>query len=153
MSVKDFFTEQALGIVHELRDNLRATDRVVTGKTADSINFEVSETSERTAFQIVASKVLPILQEGRRPSAKMPPVQNILQWIRDRGIKAQIPDQSLAFLIARKIQREGFKGTPGLIDSVINDRLVDSITEGVADIIHSEGYERLKAFATSYNRK
>jgi hypothetical protein len=152
MELKEYFTDQALFITHELRDNLRSQDRVVTGKTADSINFEVTESKDKTTFTVFASKVLPILQEGRRPSAKMPPIKPILQWIKDRGIKANIPDQSLAWAIAKKIQRDGYKGTPGLISSVINDNLIDTITDGIADIILANEVENIKAFAVNFNK-
>jgi hypothetical protein len=157
MELKEYFTDQALFITHELRDNLRSQDRVVTGKTADSINFEVTETKDKTTFTVFASKTLSILQTGRGPTRNSGGTgqvrKSILQWIKNRGIKADIPDESLAFLIARKIHREGFKGTPGLISSVINDNLIDTITDGVADIIYANELENIKAFAVNFNNK
>lgn len=43
---------------------------------------------------------------GRRPG-KFPPIDAILQWITEKGIRADIPERQLAFLIARKISRQG----------------------------------------------
>lgn len=63
------------------------------------------------------------LEHGRRPG-KMPPVQTILQWVEQRGINPpDISQKSLAFLIARKIGREGslvFRqgGNTGIISQV-----------------------------------
>ena len=51
---------------------------------------------------------------GRKPSAKMPPVDAIEQWIRVRRLVPRAKNgktpttRGLAFAIAKKIQREGF---------------------------------------------
>jgi len=63
------------------------------------------------------------LEHGRRPG-KMPPSTPILEWVRQRGINPpDISQESLAFLIARKIGREGslvFRqgGNTGIISEV-----------------------------------
>lgn len=63
------------------------------------------------------------LEHGRRPG-KMPPVQPILEWVQQRGINPpDISQSSLAFLVARKIGREGslvFRqgGNTGIISEV-----------------------------------
>jgi hypothetical protein len=46
------------------------------------------------------------LVNGRRPG-KRPPIDSILGWLEKKGITADIPLRSLAFLIARKIGRLG----------------------------------------------
>lgn len=46
------------------------------------------------------------LVHGRKPG-KMPPIDSILGWLEKKGITADIPQRSLAFLIARKIGRLG----------------------------------------------
>jgi hypothetical protein len=47
------------------------------------------------------------LVHGRRPG-KQPPIDNILAWIKKKGIEAKdISERSLAFLIARKIGKLG----------------------------------------------
>lgn len=54
------------------------------------------------------------VEHGRKPSAKMPPVDAILKWVEfkhiaPRGVNGKIPSKrSVAFAIAKKIQREGF---------------------------------------------
>jgi hypothetical protein len=156
MTIKEFFTDQALFITHELRDNLRSQDKIVTGKTADSINFEILETPTKTTFQIIADKNLVIQEQGRGPTKNPGPGQvkkSIKQWIKDKGIRSELSDDSLAFLISRKIHREGFKGTPGLISSVINEKLAQSITDGVSDIVFANELEKLQGFAVNYNKR
>lgn len=76
---------------------------------------------------------------GRGPG-KFPPLQNIIKWIKDKGlaiIDKTITVSSLAFLIARKIAREGTKyfkeGGTDLISSVITperiQRIIDKVTK------------------------
>jgi hypothetical protein len=52
-------------------------------------------------------------EHGRRPG-RMPPIEAIRRWIRVRQIRGRggISERSLAFLIARKIGREGTEAQP-----------------------------------------
>lgn len=78
------------------------------------------------------------LATGREPG-KFPPIAAIEKWIVDKGIAAQVEPNlsisSLAFLIARKIAREGteyFKqGGTDLIDSVITPQRIQGIIDKV----------------------
>ena len=79
------------------------------------------------------------LVDGRGPG-KQPPIQVIEEWIVDKGIANQIEGEitvsSLAYLIARKIGREGteyFKqGGTDLIDSVITPERIQQIIDKVS---------------------
>lgn len=79
------------------------------------------------------------LVDGREPG-KQPPIKVIEEWIVDKGIANQIEGQitvsSLAYLIARKIGREGteyFKqGGTDLIDSVVTPERIQSIIDKVS---------------------
>lgn len=74
-----------------------------------------------------------------RPPGKFPPIKAIKQWIEDKNITPfdTISISSLAFLIARKIAKEGteyFKeGGTDLVSSVITpqriQRIIDNVTE------------------------
>lgn len=62
------------------------------------------------------------IENGRGPG-KFPPIDKILEWIRvkpilPREINGKLPtEKQLAFLIGRKIAREGFEGTHDLEDT------------------------------------
>lgn len=78
------------------------------------------------------------LVDGRRPG-KFPPISAIEQWIIDKGIKPideKISTSSLAFLIARKISREGteyFKqGGTDLVEAVITPERIQRIINRVS---------------------
>lgn len=65
------------------------------------------------------------IEYGRRPNSHFPPVDQITQWIRIKPIIPQedtlgrVPSESqLAFLIGRKIARDGIEPKPLLAESV-----------------------------------
>src|SRR5690348_12229529 len=140
MSLKDFFTQQGLDITEGLKDSLRSANRNASVKTSESINFEIFEDGSSTTFQIVANKIIMAVEFGRGPTKKSGTgvvKDSIRQWIKDKGIKGRdgINEDSLVFLITRKIHREGYEGTPGLISDVINEDLRESIELGISEII------------------
>ena len=85
---------------------------------------------------------------GRPAGGKMPPIQAIEKWIRDKGISAiekKISVSSLAYLIARKIGREGTKKennlaiysqvvTPERIDEILGKINSLNVSKFIADI-------------------
>lgn len=81
------------------------------------------------------------LESGRMPG-KQPPSAVIEQWIIDKGIASQIEGKisisSLAYLIARKIGREGWKreqfGGVELISQVVTPERIQSILDKISDI-------------------
>lgn len=74
-----------------------------------------------------------------RESGKFPPVASIIQWIKDKNITPfdKISISSLAFLIARKIAKEGTKyfkdGGTDLVNSVITPERIQMILDKVSD--------------------
>jgi hypothetical protein len=79
--------------------------------------------------------------ESGRQAGKQPPSKVIEQWIIDKGISNKIQGKisisSLAFLIARKIGREGWKrqgyGGVDLISEVITDKRIQEIINKVGE--------------------
>jgi len=106
-----------------------------SGRLHDSVEFKVTD----TGIQILANDYIYYLEYGRKPSendnAGGPKLYDvILDWIDDKGIvPTDITKESLAFLITRKIHREGttiyrqHKGqSSGLIETAItNDDILD----------------------------
>lgn len=84
------------------------------------------------------------LVNGRAPG-KFPPVEMIRRWVVDKGIaviQESAAISSLAFLIARKIAREGtnyFKqGGTDLIEAVITPERIQSIIDKVTEFYISD---------------
>lgn len=143
----EYFMGQGLEIQRSLRQEMIQAKRNASGKTMESIQFVAYETRESTILEVVADKTLRTLQDGRGPTKNDGPgaVKNsIRQWIKDKGIRSDIPEESLVYLITRKIHREGYKGTPGLIDDVINDSLFDLITKEVGELVGDEFVKEIK---------
>lgn len=62
---------------------------------------------------------------GRAPG-KFPPIQNILDWIEAKRIQTDISKKSLAFLIARKIAKEGTRIYRGEAPGLDFDKITDN---------------------------
>lgn len=107
-----------------------------SGKFADNLEVVVSEDRAILYGENYAQQ----LETGRK-EGKFPPLVDIEQWIKDKGIAARIEGQisisSLAFLIARKIAREGWNrqnyGGVELISEVITDERIQAIINEVGE--------------------
>jgi hypothetical protein len=147
MRLSEYFTQQGLDIQNSLRASMAQHNRNASGKTSESIQFEVVENKDRVLFQVVADRNILALQDGRGPTVNNGPgnLKNaIRQWVKDKGIKSELPEETLVYLITRKIHREGYKGTPGLITDTINDSLLYIIQLQVAEIAGDEFVKEIK---------
>lgn len=67
------------------------------------------------------SYALPV-HNGRRPGARMPPVDVILEWARRKGMidDSMTPSQQrgVAYVLARSIARKGIRPKPFLVDAI-----------------------------------
>lgn len=145
--IQELFIKEGLGVQMSLRAAMAQAKRNASGKTSESIQFEVLETRDKVMLQVVADKTILTLQEGRGPTVNGGNgvvKDSIRQWIKDKGIQSNLPLESLVYLITRKIHREGYKGTPGLIDDVINESLIDRIQDEVSEIAGNEFVNELK---------
>lgn len=80
------------------------------------------------------------VDKGRRPG-KMPPVDDILEWMRDNRISVSgIPNRSLAFAISNSIANKGIKARPFVeeftdqIVLLMERQLSESITKSLKNI-------------------
>lgn len=108
-----------------------------SGNWANSL--EVTVTGGLSA-KLIGDEYSEQLEYGRK-SGKQPPSKVIEQWIRDKGLMQRITSKisitSLAFLIARKIGREGWKrqgyGGVELISEVVTPERIQKIIDRVSD--------------------
>ena len=107
-----------------------------SGNWANSIEEEYTSTSAK----LIGEKYSEQLEFGRR-AGKQPPSKAIEQWIRDKGLASRLTGKmtvsGLAFLIARKIAREGWKrerfGGVELISRVVTPDRIQKIIDRVSD--------------------
>lgn len=129
--------------VAALQSNLDGSDTNVTFNLRQSITFEVKFFATNLRFRLSLADYYRQVDEGRGPTTAggSGQVKNeIEKWINNRGI---VPKPStltgitptrkqLAFLISRKIHREGFKGNQ-FYSKVINQNTLDELSTKVAE--------------------
>ena len=97
-----------------------------SGNWIDSLQIE----SSKNNIKLIGEKYTDQLVYGRKPGA-MPPVSAIEDWIKVKGIVSDIPVTSLAWAIAKKIQKEGtnyyMQGGTDLVSSVITKQRIQTI--------------------------
>lgn len=88
------------------------------------------------------------LEEGTRPH--FPPLDKIREWIRvkpilPRAINGKLPTQEqLAYLIGRKIEKEGTEPTYLLADTIANTGFRKKVTKLIVDIIRNNAIKDLQ---------
>jgi hypothetical protein len=121
----------AKGVIAGIQNNIR-NKRVTpygamntTGQMADSLGYKWDGS---TLIIFSTEKYFTVLETGRKPG-KQPPTDPIQKWIQAKGIATDISDKSLAYLIARKIGKEGSLlyrqgGKSGVISDFINAQYI-----------------------------
>jgi len=94
-----------------LKGQVTVRTPVNTGKLRASITHSITSQFPNL-IGVVGSPLpyAPVMEEGRRPGAKMPPVGAIQHWvIRKLGIRGK-EGRAIAWLIARSIAKKGIEG-------------------------------------------
>lgn len=121
------------------KDLIEAYDKKGMRASGDFANsLEVVMLNNDTKAQLWGNSYAQQLETGRS-AGKFPPINAILKWIDDKNISArlngEINKNQLAFLIARKIAREGWNrqgfGGVELISEVVTDERIDKIIQEV----------------------
>jgi len=129
-----------------------------SGRLHDSVEIVYSE----HGFKILANKYIENVIYGIQPGTKVS-VSAIKSWIQEKPVpqgKGELSIDSLAYLIAKKIEREGsvmyrqYKGSnSGLLDEAINEQKInsfaDKLGEGVINSITSEVLDLFETLQTA----
>lgn len=113
-------------LVKTMVKKLIEADKVATGRLIKSVDYKVVETANGVIVQLLSEDYLTNVDEGRRPGAKQPPTKSLDRWVVAKGIAPRddkgkfISRQSLKFLIARSIAKNGIKPT-NVIKNTINE--------------------------------
>lgn len=134
--------DYAVEVRNLYQDNLIRHDRIASGGLLNSAECRV-DVGDRS-FEVVMSleDYWRYVEEDTRPH--WPPVSAILRWVQIKPViprpdaAGRIPTpKQLAYLIGRKIAREGTKGSHDLADTVaeMNNRYRERLSEALgADI-------------------
>lgn len=137
-AIAGFLADIAIDIQSYMFDK----DRVASGVAINSFRIEVRKNS----YVMQVSDHLVFAIQGRGPG-KFPPLDDIVDWIMTKPIQidGDITVNQLAFLIGRKIAREGTKG-PHLSDaqlSAIYDKAYKKFSDRIADTLTREVAQEL----------
>lgn len=136
-----------------------------TGKLKKSFEINFDEDSKSYVYSILGNDYGLIVDEGRGKNKKMPPINEIIQWIntkpvtlqstRARALKGSIENQKrrLAFAIARKIGLNGTRPTGFVKQSLasamenlaIEEPIVQDIEENIEEILIRAGFQEIGA--------
>ena len=131
-------------IVDIYRKELESKGIPASGTLGDTASVEVEMNGTKLVVSLNLEHYWRYVEYGRRPG-KMPPIDNIEEWIRVKPIvpnamNGKVPtSRQLAFMIARKIGREGTKARRPLEATVYSDGF-----ESVMDAIKDEIIKQLR---------
>ena len=131
-------------IVDIYRKQLESKGIPASGTLGDTASVEVEMHGTKLVVSLNLEHYWRYVEYGRRPG-KMPPIDNIEEWIRVKPVvpnamNGKVPtSKQLAFMIARKIGREGIKARRPLEATVYSDGF-----ESVMDAIKAEITKQLR---------
>lgn len=101
--IKGILDEELESLRQRIIENHIRAGQKASGKTISSLRVYVND-NQGTLF---GRQAFGVLETGRKPG-KVPKgfYQTIQQWVKDNGIQVENP-KSFAYLVARKIAREG----------------------------------------------
>lgn len=125
--LQELLTDYARSVVDTYKGKIE--DVMASGQLYNSITYQVDGKGQNFDVTITLEEYWKNIEYGRSPGAKFPPVDAIKNWISVKGITPQpytlptggvrIPTENqLAFLIGRKIARDGIQAKPYLQESV-----------------------------------
>lgn len=158
-------------LVEALKNALPVTSDT-TQQLRNSIVFQLQLGDDTYTFQLSLADYYYWVDKGRGPG-KAPPLQPsvIANWITARGIKFQPKNlkavvhrknynaaaadarqqKSLAFLIGRKIARQGTKGT-GFFSSVVTPELIDKLKADLQPAFQTDIQIKVTELVNEFNK-
>ena len=158
---EDLLNEYAAAVVERAKSNLRikrrvrgkVVNRVASGNLLNSLVYKLKfrynkPTIDFTVNSDLTGKYADVIEDGRRPGAKMPPVKAIEDWIKLKPLKLRNRQggfikatesniKSAAFAIAKSIGKNGIEGINYYQDAVndtwdeYKEQLITAYVKGV----------------------
>lgn len=146
ITAREVFEQFSGSAIAEIQGRMGSSGANASGNTSRSLRREVAE-DELTIF---GSEVFKYVEGGRGPSRKRGGSQESLrdrikQWIKDKGIQPDdgMTEDSLAFLIARKIHNEGTliyrtNNPRDIFSSVLDEKKINSLVLVISDSVNNQ---------------
>jgi hypothetical protein len=140
--------------VQRLSQGMKENNSDASGELDASINFNIKSSSNKIELNVTMLDYWGAVDEGRK-AGKQPPIDKIKEWLTYPNVRDKMrfgqndsaftdsERNSLAYLIARKIGKQGTKGTnfatnvfeSSLITKELPEVLLDAITEDADAIL------------------
>ena len=135
--------------IQRLRQGLVENNSDASGELGKSIGANIKETPKGIDMNIIMLDYWEFVDQGRKPG-KPAPISKIMEWLTYPNVRDKMrggqsdasftesEQKSLAFLISRKIGREGTKGTD-FATNVFESRLIkQELPDLVADAVFED---------------
>lgn len=122
-NVEAILNEYAQTVVNKYKQKLTKDGHIASGKLINSISYDVVFNNQQFNVNINLEPYYIYIENGRKPG-KFPPPSSIEMWIKNKRIvpratNGKLPtEKQLAFLIGRKIAKEGIKPGNQLHDTI-----------------------------------
>lgn len=139
--------EYGAAVCEKYREELKDRGKNASGVLAETVRYLVAREQTEYAVDLSLANYWQYVEYGRRPG-KFPPSDKILEWVRIKPViprpleNGKLPTQKqLAFLIGRKIAREGIAPTPALTTAAeityddFLERIGQAISADIADAV------------------
>jgi len=138
--------EYKIKIVNQLKERIKASDKVATGDLVNSITGKVTKNN----IIISASEHWYWANYGRKAGKKPPPYRKILEWMKARNIKQDLEEykqKRVAYFTAKYIGVLGFQG--GKFVDYVNNNIIASLTKDVEESYLKDINEQLNGNSKS----
>jgi hypothetical protein len=147
-SILTILEEFGAEVVRDIGQSIKDNDLIASGNLSKSVKFsiDVNLADERYTFQLDMAPHWAVVDEGRK-AGKQPPVQSIMKWLKYPNVKSKLGKENrdlslktfkdyelkgLAYVIARKIGKEGTEATH-FFSSVVTQERLDRLIADIGD--------------------
>jgi hypothetical protein len=125
MELFDALRVRTIDMVNDIRANLGATGTNATGRTSQSLRFEITQNGGKMNMRLYGRPFFMTVQTGRRPTPEKKPsremIDNLRVWMEARGM-----DASKVWGLATKINQRGTRlwlegGREDIVDPVVDE--------------------------------
>jgi hypothetical protein len=141
--LKEVLERYAIALRNEYKQNLKDNDRVASGNLFNTVKYEVKDKNGTYTVSLKLQDYWKWIESGRPPTTgggNGDLRAAILKWIEVKPVlpradkNGKLPtNPQLAYLISRKIHREGYEGTQDLrkAQDTVWDRFIFEIYEAI----------------------
>lgn len=154
--VSGILREWAENVIVHIQDNLDSTGTTASGKTKDSLRYEIDGDEFSQSLKIYGRQYFQGVEEGRGPGRVPYKFQDILyDWAQAKGILANFGDterkqRSVLYMVGKSIKENGTRlyqdgGRLDIYSNVLNEelpKLEDNVSfflkQSIAEIFNNE---------------